>query len=37
MGNFFEEYGAVVIEFVFLHTIVSILFKILSIVWGLNV
>lgn len=37
MHSFFEEYGAVVIEFVFLNTIVSILYKVLIIIWEINI
>lgn len=37
MYSFLEEYGAVIIEFVFMHTVVSILYKVLMIVWELHI
>ncbi len=37
MHTFLEEYGAVIVEFVILNSIVSVLYKILIIVWELKI
>lgn len=37
MDSFFEEYGAVIIEFIFMSMLSGILYWVLEMIWGMTI